>query len=64
MKAGRLLLLGGLPLDHGQDRCPHADEHDAEQEQEQAAGEILPAADRGVHNGELTHERAERAASP
>jgi len=50
----------GVPLDHGQDRGPHADEHDAAQQQEQAGGEELPAADRSAHDGEFADERAER----
>ena len=54
------VLAAGRSLDHGQDRGPHADEDDAEQQQKQAADEELAAADRGVDDGELADERAER----
>ena len=52
---------GGSPWTTREDRRAHADEDDAEQQQEQAAATTkLPAADRGVQDGELAHERAER----
>ena len=49
----------GFSLDHRQDGGSHADENHAEQQQEQAADHKLSAADGGVHDGELAHERPE-----
>ena len=54
---------GGIALDHRNDGGSHADEHNAEQQQEQAAGKELTAAESSAHDGEFAHETARTGAS-